>query len=117
MTDRVDQPVAGKSDRPANRPLPGRRLWAFRLVAVLLSLLGCFLVLEVVLRFIDPEYYRFSASSPGFYTNPRNYFNLIGNEDGRPVYGIDHETATPPGGDTRRVPDEITSLADTQAFC
>ncbi len=116
MTDRIKPSATGKPDRPPNPPLPARRLWAFRLMAVLLSLLGCFLVLEAALRFIDLEYYRFNSSSTRFYSNPRNYFDRLGDDEGCPVYGVKVMYATPYGGDPMRVPDEITNLADAQVF-
>jgi lysophospholipase L1-like esterase len=104
------------TDRPLRPRLSARRRWGFRLMAVLLSLLGCFLVLEVVLRFIGPEYYRFNNTSGRFYSNPRNYFDLIGYDEGRPVYGIRIMKATPHGGRPMRMPDDTVDIAAAQAF-
>jgi len=60
----------------------------FRLIAVLAGILAALLLLEVLLRVIGPEYYRYSNRSFEYYTNPRGYHDLIREENGRKIYGL-----------------------------
>ena len=54
-----------------------------------MSLLLCFLALEIFLRFFGPQAYLCPNVSFAYYTNPRGYFDLIGRDsDGRSLYGI-----------------------------
>lgn len=81
----------GQDPTPAKRRL-------FRALAVTLSLLVCFLGLEIGLRGFGPKYHRFSNVSREYYSNPRGYFDVLRKEGGRVVYGIQvRQVDLPPG--------------------
>jgi len=53
------------------------------------SFIVALLAIEVVLRFVGPDYHKFTQDSEKYYTNPRDYYDLLHHdEDGEAVYGI-----------------------------
>lgn len=81
---------------------PAKR-WSFRLLAVMLSLLVCFVFLEAGLRIWGPKYYRFNNVSREYYSNPRGYFDVVRKEGRWTIYGVPvRQIDLPPGV----VPDE-----------
>ena len=106
----------------------------FRLVAVTLSLLVCFMCSEIALRIFGPKYHRFTTTttirheyldiegdttlerligSDIYYSNPRHYFDAWRDEDGTEYYGIDIQAVGPP---MRRVPEHIQKPDDIRTF-
>lgn len=63
---------------------------AFKALTVLLALLTCFAGLEVGLRAFGPKYYHFHNRGDVYYSNPRGYFDVVGEKDGQVGYGIVH---------------------------
>lgn len=57
---------------------------------MLLSLLMTAGVLEVVLRFLGPPYYRFNNLSQEYFTNPRGYHDVLRTEGRQTVYGLEY---------------------------
>jgi hypothetical protein len=72
------------------------------------------LVLEVTLRICGPEYHRFTHQ-PVFYSNPRGYFDVVGQDGKYTLYGV-RDQYWPDGLLPQRVPDELRSTDDLQAF-
>ena len=90
-----------------------RRPWYFRALAVGLSLALCITCLELGLRIWGPEYHAFRAE-PLYYSNPRGYFDELGEEDGSKLYGIPDRYSS--GPIRQRVPEAIDSDEEIQAF-
>ena len=83
----------------------GIKIFVFRCVAIVLSLLAGLLFLEVILRIRGPKYYRFNNRDYEYYTNPRGYHIPIRKENGRTVYSLIY-----------RIDSEGRRLSDTAPF-
>jgi hypothetical protein len=69
--------------------IPSRiKNYAFRSMAVLVSLLVTAGALEICLRVFGPPYYRFNNQSEEYYTNPRGYHDVIRKEGKHTVFGL-----------------------------
>ncbi len=112
----------------------------FRLLAVALSLLFCFLCLEIGLRIWGPDYHQFAVSVPPemkildgdtvlftdafeYYSNPRRYFDVRRADNNRVIYGLEMctagsrtEGAFAAGAPARRIPEGIDVRKDVLAF-
>ena len=103
------------SSSNTDRELSAVKRRIFKLLTVVLSLLLCFVCLEITLRRCGPKYYRFNNRNAGFYSNPRGYFDVIEQNGHQPLYGILVKTVE---GDFRpkRIPDQIDSQEALDAF-
>ena len=104
------------SSSNSDRDLSPAKRRVFRLLAIVLSLLLCFLCLEIGLRIWGPKYYRFNNRNSGFYSNPRGYFDVIEEDGHRPLYGILIHTVEGGGSKEKRVPDYFRTQEELEAF-
>lgn len=112
-----------------NRSLTRAKRSSFRVLAVALSLLACFLCLEIGLRVWGPEYHRFGERRilhdevldgdrsftkyvNEYYSNPRGYFGIRQDPEGRVIYGVEIDSVEPP---FRRIPEHLEK-AEVSAF-
>ena len=85
----------------------------FETLAMALSVLGCFVCLEIGLRFWGPKYYRFNNNSDEYYSNPRDYFDPVRREGDLIIYGLLYDND---GDPERRVPEDQRSDEEIEAF-
>ena len=64
-----------------------------KLIMPLISILIVLIALEIILRWVGPDYHQFGSKSQEYYTNPRNYYDLLYFDKNRhPVYGLHYQT-------------------------
>lgn len=100
-----------------------------------MSLLMCFLCLEIGLRIWGPDYHRVAVGRPferenldggivlfkdvfEYHSNPRGYFDVRREEDKQIIYGVELRSAgsRAAGSPARRIPEHMDSPADVLAF-
>ncbi len=121
----------------ADRSPSAAKRWSFRLLAVTLSVLLCFLCLETTLSVWGPKYYRFGETRTlgvevldaegnraigrirrlnEFHSNPRGYFDISRTRGETVVYGLEMHEMHATGSPHRRIPENIENTQDVLAF-
>jgi len=81
-----------------------------KIVAVTLPFLLFICVMEILLRFLGPEYYKFNNRSSEYYSNPRGYHLPLRQEGSNIIYGLHYMESW----EGFRLPDHESGPIDTQ---